>query len=338
MLVLPKPMLVARLLASDFPSENPRTQTRNFPYTSTLGNILRMKEKLSLIIIFFVFFIGNSQERKIEKIYSDCYFNAMPENGKEVKKYYKIYENLLISNGFLKDNSGKSYYKLFEKVMTEKFVDTKTNFSLIDSINTLNYSNLVHANEKCTEKIKSLKKYKNSNTFLLEKRMDSIKEEFDLKNASEVFLKIFDYRDFEIEFYKLRVLLVLEMNKSLAEFEIETPKYSKERIENSLNIYLSKENIISINGKKTSKTEFKKVLEDYLLRNKKESLISIKSSRDAQYGEYLKLNENLELIFSNFKNKISIQHYNKNFEDLTKNEKEEIEKEYSFEIYHKEPE
>ncbi len=33
-------MLVARLLASDFPSENPRTQTRNFPYTYTLGVIL----------------------------------------------------------------------------------------------------------------------------------------------------------------------------------------------------------------------------------------------------------------------------------------------------------
>ena len=33
LLVLPKSMLVARLLASDFPSENPRTQTRNFPYT-----------------------------------------------------------------------------------------------------------------------------------------------------------------------------------------------------------------------------------------------------------------------------------------------------------------
>ena len=36
MLFLAKPKIVARLLASDFPSENPRTQTRNFPYTSTL--------------------------------------------------------------------------------------------------------------------------------------------------------------------------------------------------------------------------------------------------------------------------------------------------------------
>ena len=36
LLVLPKPMLGAHLLASDFPSENPRTQTRNFPYTNTI--------------------------------------------------------------------------------------------------------------------------------------------------------------------------------------------------------------------------------------------------------------------------------------------------------------
>ena len=36
MLVLANTKLVARLPASDFPSENPRTQTRNFPYTNTL--------------------------------------------------------------------------------------------------------------------------------------------------------------------------------------------------------------------------------------------------------------------------------------------------------------
>jgi hypothetical protein len=33
LLVLAKTKSVARLLASDFPSENRRTQTRNFPYT-----------------------------------------------------------------------------------------------------------------------------------------------------------------------------------------------------------------------------------------------------------------------------------------------------------------
>lgn len=39
LLVLAKPELVARLLTSDFPSENPRVQTRNFSYTITLPHI-----------------------------------------------------------------------------------------------------------------------------------------------------------------------------------------------------------------------------------------------------------------------------------------------------------
>jgi hypothetical protein len=36
-------MVVARLLASDFPSENPRPQTRNFLYTKTLYAILEKR-------------------------------------------------------------------------------------------------------------------------------------------------------------------------------------------------------------------------------------------------------------------------------------------------------
>ncbi len=36
-------MSIARLLTSDFPSENPRTQTRSFPYTTTSSLILYNK-------------------------------------------------------------------------------------------------------------------------------------------------------------------------------------------------------------------------------------------------------------------------------------------------------
>ncbi len=39
LLVLVNTKVVACLPASDFPTENPRPQTRNFPYTNTLGVI-----------------------------------------------------------------------------------------------------------------------------------------------------------------------------------------------------------------------------------------------------------------------------------------------------------
>jgi len=41
LLVLASTKVVACLLASDFPSENPRPQTRNFPYTKTLAATLK---------------------------------------------------------------------------------------------------------------------------------------------------------------------------------------------------------------------------------------------------------------------------------------------------------
>lgn len=297
-----------------------------------------MKKKSILIITFFSFVFGFSQNRKIEKIYNDCYFNSMPENGREVKNLYKNYETLLISKKILKNNSGTSYFNLFKKVMSGEFIDNKTNFSLIDSINNLKYSNLIHFNTKCTEKIKSLSEYKKSNTYLLEQRMDSIKEDFSAEKATQIFLKTFNEKDFEIDYYKLRVLLLIERTNSLRKLKGEIPKYSKERINNSLKINLSKVNIISINGTETSKIEFKRIIENYLIENKKESLININTSRDAQYGEYIKLIENLNSVIEQIKNKISLEFYNKEYKSLTKTEKEKIEKEYSFEIYNNEPE
>ena len=294
-----------------------------------------MKKTLLILIIFLLALVSNSQNRKIERIYSNCYFNAMPENGKKIKTLYKNYEKLLISKEVLDDRSGKSYYKLLERIINENFYDTITNYSLIDSINKLGYIELIHSNSKCTEKIKSLKEYKNSNSFLLEKRMDSIKDNITPNKTSEIILKTLSRKDFKIEYYKLRVLLLLNFNKSFA--EIEKPIYSEKRIENSLNIFISEKNLLFINGSETSRTEFENIIINYLLKFKKESLISIHSDRNTLYKDYIKLIDNINLIFNNLKNEISMNRFGKSYNELTDEEKTIIDAEYSFEIYEKEP-
>ena len=61
MLVLAKTKFVARLLASDFPSENPRTQASNFPYTKRWQTYKTKKPKKIMIKILtssmFLFFL-----------------------------------------------------------------------------------------------------------------------------------------------------------------------------------------------------------------------------------------------------------------------------------------
>uniref|UniRef100_UPI000C294FCE hypothetical protein n=1 Tax=Confluentibacter lentus TaxID=1699412 RepID=UPI000C294FCE len=67
LLVLVNTKLVASLLASDFPSENPRPQTRNFPYTNTL---YAMKKNLLTIFILTFTILAckeNSSENKLNE-------------------------------------------------------------------------------------------------------------------------------------------------------------------------------------------------------------------------------------------------------------------------------
>jgi hypothetical protein len=66
LLALANTKLVACLLASDFPSENPRPQTRNFPYTNTLAII--MKQTFSILITLLISINGFAQCDDIDKL------------------------------------------------------------------------------------------------------------------------------------------------------------------------------------------------------------------------------------------------------------------------------
>ncbi|WP_157805248.1 hypothetical protein [Confluentibacter citreus] len=90
MLVLANTKLVARLLASDFPSENPRPQTRNFPYTNTLATIMK---KILLPLIIFGFITLFSFQRKTD---SDSYWIAVKSYPSNDESFHYVYNGMII--------------------------------------------------------------------------------------------------------------------------------------------------------------------------------------------------------------------------------------------------
>lgn len=294
--------------------------------------------KRNLLVIVLMSILSSYSQNNIEKEFNDCYFNTMPDKGKKVKEYYLEYEKLLINEGILKDSSGVSYYHLFESILKEKLINLDVKYSLIDSINKLNYSGLIHANEKCIEKIKSNKNYKYSKSSIIKKKIDSLKDNLDPEKVSEVFLTVFDYKDFELDFYKLKTLLMIDISKSSSEINENEVKFSKERIANSLKIHLSKESQVQVSNKVLSGIELKDVVEKYILKNKKKSLIKLSVSRDLLYKKYVDFINHLELIFLELKNELSNNLYNKNYENLTVDEKQTFDSKYSFEVYQSDPE
>ena len=81
LLVLANTKFVACLPASDFPSENPRPQTRNFPYTNTLQSIQKEKTKWGGgVVIFFNF---QSVRSSSEAVRRDKYFDIQNASNAE---------------------------------------------------------------------------------------------------------------------------------------------------------------------------------------------------------------------------------------------------------------
>lgn len=297
-----------------------------------------MKKITVLTFLILISISCKSQDGIVEKTFNDCYFNSMPNQGKELKIFHNEYESLLISNGILIDNSGESYYNLFKKIMRSEISDTKTNFSFIDSINKLSYTDLIHSNQKCTDKIKSLDIYKDSNTYRFEQTMDSLNDPYNDKIVViEKIISSLNEKDFELDFYKIRALLVMEKMNSISDL-FEEKVYSEKQLETAFKVLLTKKNEIIFQGEKISNDNLKILVENYLRIAKKNSLIIIDTYRDVKYGDYVKFIKSFEYVFSKLRNELSEQKFNKQFENLTESEKEIIEKEYSFEIKENTPE
>ena len=297
-----------------------------------------MKKITVLTFLILISISCKSQDRIVEKTFNDCYFNSMPNQGKELKIFHNEYESLLISNGILIDNSGESYYILFKKIMRSEISDTKTNFSFIDSINKLSYTDLIHSTQKCSDKIKSLDIYKDSNTYRFEKTMDSLNDPYNDKIVViEKIISSLNEKDFELDFYKIRALLIMERMNSISDL-FEEKVYSEKQLETAFKVLLTKKNEIIFQGKKVSNDNLKILVENYLRIAKKNSLIIIDTYRDVKYGDYVKFIKSFEYVFSKLRNELSEQKFNKQFENLTESEKEIIEKEYSFEIKENTPE
>jgi hypothetical protein len=87
--------VVARLLASDFPSENPRAQTRNFSYTQHVVKHLKRTLRIQIIILILIANFAFGQEKvtidkDIVKYEIKDEFNRFDNIANELKSYKSL--------------------------------------------------------------------------------------------------------------------------------------------------------------------------------------------------------------------------------------------------------
>jgi len=76
--------------------------------------------KLSTYLFLVLFASCSSQNDRIETKLMECYYESFSDKGIELKQLIFEYENLLIKEGFLKDNSGDSYISFLQNFANQK--------------------------------------------------------------------------------------------------------------------------------------------------------------------------------------------------------------------------
>lgn len=267
-----------------------------------------MKHSLSIILGVLILFVSCEKKRPtIEDMIQECYFNSMPDNGKDLLRLFKEYETILIKKGVLKDSSARSYKKLYREILIKDFIDTKTNYSFIDSVNKLAYSDLIHRNNsKCSNKILKNKHYKESITYKIGKITDSLMESNGyshdgiVSSANTLYSKIPE-RFFQYQYVKLRVLILIP-DEDEAISQIQEP-ISESELQRAFVIYLDKNQKIKLNNKVLSKKVLVKKILNYLSKTVN-PVIVINMSKDLNYGYYIKFQKFLQEKTQGFTYKI----------------------------------
>ncbi|WJJ96550.1 ExbD/TolR family protein [Algibacter luteus] len=286
------------------------------------------------IIIGFLLTSCVAQNERIENIIMDCSYQSFDDNGIAFRKLISDYENLLINENILADNSGKSYRQVLKDIASEKEFDKVPSKFFAEELQKIEKPNLEKA-QKCQEIIvKDSAKYDMTKLKGLEQAIDNAQYSGDLQPAliAEDILKVLTEKDFELEFYKLRTFLLFSIIDTNAGISRKLPDFENDESEidltNALKITLDDKNQIFVNGKKVSLDDLKTLVRDYESEFKSESIISLKADRGTMYRTYIDVQNAIVGEIQHLRNKLAREKYKTELDKLTEEQQSEIKKVY----------
>lgn len=294
-----------------------------------------MKTNILLnIIIGFLFTSCVAQNDRIENIIMDCSYQAFADNGKAFRTLISDYENLLINEKILADNSGKSYRQVLQKIADGNEFNKAPSTFFSAELQELEKPDLEKAQECQKIIIRDSAIYDMSKLKGLEQAIDNRQYSGDLQPSliAEDILKVLTEGDFELDFYKLRIFLLFSIIDTDTGISRRLPEMEENQVEydltNALKIIIDDKSEIYINDKKVTIAELKKLVRDYELENKSESIISLKTDRGTMYKTYIDVQNAIVGEIRHLRAKLAKEKHNTELDKLTEEQLSEIKKVY----------
>ena len=290
-----------------------------------------MKKIYTILFLILISCSKNNETNNIYDTYNDCYAQNFTIKNKSIKYYIKQYEDILIENNLLKDSTANSYVDFLFEFSNYDFIDLKTRYSFLDSIEGLRFGKDAL---NCVNKISNHKDFKKGiwGRYLNYVKTNSLELN---KNTTLEFLSsqpidsIFNEDTFKYDFFKHKIFNIIPVYDGIQKGKIlykkgNYPIRAEIKIDSLNNVYWNSE---LINVAEISDKTF-----NYLNNYSDETIFFLETNRKTPLGKYIQIQNEMMKGVNKFKNIISINKYQKKYNDLMQDERDSINKEFVIKI------
>ncbi|MEM6721550.1 MAG: biopolymer transporter ExbD [Bacteroidota bacterium] len=295
------------------------------------------------LLVFGVLLIANTSlaqnnTLETETAFMNCVYESLPDKGAEFKAILNNAEQQLIKLEFLKDGSGSSYvdvYKNLYKMFSKDLKDLGVASYMSKITSTLDTPEV----SKCMEGVFTSEAFASSKLSKMMTIIQAMNQYANGESLVDDILKSLDPEDFTHDYYRMTTFTMIEsMNLTDSSgVALELPDkvegdFTEEEIKIALRIKIDADQKITVNDKEVILGLLYQEVIDYLKKHKSKSVLSFETSKEAAYGNFIKVQTQIVIALDEVREEMAQQKHNTPFKELSTSQQEEIKKIYPLRI------
>ncbi len=290
-------------------------------------------KSIRLFIIFLSsisIITAQSNSVNFEDEYIKCYDTTFTDNGEALRGFLEQSEKILSEANVFKGISSESYQYFLNNSGTYTSIEySKLGFInfMLGQLSAGNFD--MKKFKTCTTTLRTQEGYKKSKMYHVEETLEQIKTANNVQDVTSKVTKILTLKDLDHIYYRLRILNFLETNgrKNLKPPN-EKVLLSEAALKTALQIHIKAQDEISVNNKEVSFGELLQETKKYVQESTSNTLIALKTEENISKQFIMAIKKEISKIIYIVRNEVAIKKYQRSFEELTKTEQEEIQKNY----------
>ncbi|WP_107039754.1 ExbD/TolR family protein [Brumimicrobium mesophilum] len=291
-------------------------------------------KQITLILTLFISFSSWGQEIdiEIESILFSCLVKSYNEQKVNIQQELVELEKYLITSKSLKSSSGQSYFDFYNEIIELNDIPATLDYDRFENIYKLTPNEFYSTD--CLEQLQQLDSTSLANSKYSQMRLaiqNAAQNEVSPSTIAKAITSVLESSDFDRQYYRAVALLTIAYTANAeVGFNIKLKTNSDAEIETyeSIFVTLTEKDQIIVNENEISREELKTILSKFIKTNGSNHVIIFRADNGTSYDYYLKVQNQIALVYYELRNELAITKYNQTLNELAEDKQNEIKQTY----------